>query len=197
MRLGNLRTGSIRLAGTGRKRAAMLAGTVVSAAAVTAALALPAGASQVVGSRPAGVTGTQHFQAMNTTTSQNSTTNPLLAYGVITAAGTDRQNANGTDTFLFPGGTFTVKHVTAKGTARQYFNPKTCLFTYSERGTFKLSGGTGRYRGISGSGTYALSVIGISTRVKGGACNPSQTAPLAGQQQEIAAVGKVHLPHAK
>ena len=197
MRLGNLRTGSIRLAGTGRKRAVMIAGTVVSAAAVTAALALPAGASQVVASRPAGVTGTQHFQAMNTTTSQNSTTNPLLAYGVITAAGTDRQNANGTDTFFFPGGTFTVKHVTAKGTARQYFNPKTCLFTYSERGTFKLSGGTGRYWGIRGSGTYTLSVIGVSTRVKGGACNPSQTAPLAGQQQEIAAVGKVHLPHAR
>lgn len=197
MRLGNLRTGSIRLAGTGRKRAVMLAGTVVTAAAVTAALALPAGASQQVASRPAGVTGTQHFQAMNTTTSQNSTTNPLLAYGVITAAGTDRQNANGTDTFFFPGGRFTVKHVTAKGTARQYFNPKTCLFMYSERGTFKLSGGTGRYWGISGSGTYALSVIGISTRVKGGACNPSQTAPLAGQQQEIAAVGTVHLPHAK
>ena len=52
MRLGNLRTGSIRLAGTGRKRAVMLVGTVVSAAAVTAALALPAGASQVVASRP-------------------------------------------------------------------------------------------------------------------------------------------------
>lgn len=197
MRLGNLRTGSVRLAGTGRKRAVMLAGTVVTAAAVTAALALPAGASPVVAARPAGVTGAQHFQAMNTTTSQTSTSNPLLAYGVITAAGTDRLNANGTDTFLFPGGTFTVKHVTAKGTARQYFNPKTCLFTYSEKGTFKLSGGTGRYWGISGSGTYALSVIGISTRVKGGACNPSQTAPLAGQQQEIAAVGTVHLPHAR
>lgn len=197
MRLGNLRTGSIRLAGTGRKRAVMLAGTVVTAAAVTAALALPAGASPAVAARPAGVTGTQHFQAMNTTTSQTSTTNPLLAYGVVTAAGTDRQNANGTDTFLFPRGSFTVKHVTAKGTAHQYFNPKTCLFTYSERGTFKVSRGTGRYWGISGGGTYALSVIGISTRVKGGACNPSQTAPLAGQQQEIAAVGTVHLPHAR
>jgi hypothetical protein len=193
MRLGNLRTGSIRLAGTGRKRAVMLAGTVVTAAAVTTALALPAGASQVVAARPAGVTGTQHFQAMNTTTSQTSTTNPLLAYGVITAAGTDRENANGTDTFLFPGGSLTVKHVTAKGTAQQYFNPKTCLFTYSERGTFKLSGGTGRYWGISGSGTYALSVIGISTRLKNGMCNPSATAPLAGQQQQIQAVGRVTL----
>jgi len=131
---------------------------------------------------------------MNTTTNPNSTTNPLLAYGLITAAGTDRTNPNGTDTFFFPGGSFTVKHVTAKGTAHQSFNAKTCLFQYSEKGTFKLSSGTGRYRGISGGGTYALSVIGISTRLKNGMCNPSQTAPLAGQQQQIQAVGRVTLP---
>jgi hypothetical protein len=61
------------------------------------------------------------------------------------------------------------------------------------KGTFKLTGGTGRYKGISGSGTYALSFIAISTRLKNGTCNPSRTAPLAAQQQEIAAVGKVSL----
>jgi hypothetical protein len=132
---------------------------------------------------------------MNTSTSQTTTANPLLAWGVLTAAGTDQENANGTDTFLFPGGTFLVTHTTTPGTAHQYVNPKTCLFTYSEKGTFKLSDGTGRYWGIRGSGTYALSVIAISTRLSGGACNMSDTAPLAGQQQEIAAVGQVWLPH--
>jgi hypothetical protein len=39
-----------------------------------------------------------------------------------------------------------------------------------------------------------LSVIGISTRLKNGMCNPSETAPLAGQQQQIQAVGRVTLP---
>ena len=190
MKPGSNGESRLRLGGTRRTRAAVLgvAGTAATAAVV--GLAVPAGASPV----PAhSVTGTQHFQMMNTTTNPNSTTNPLLAYGLITAAGTDRTNPNGTDTFFFPGGSFTVKHVTAKGTAHQSFNAKTCLFQYSEKGTFKLSGGAGRYRGISGGGTYALSVIGISTRLKNGMCNPSQTAPLAGQQQQIQAVGRVTL----
>ena len=195
MRLGNLATGLIRLAGAGRSRTALLGGTLVAAAAVTAGLALPAGAAPLPAPHPPGVTGIQHFQMMNTSTSQNTVTNPLLAWGVVTAAGTDRQNPNGTDTFLFSGGTISVKHATAAGTPRQSFNPKTCLSMYSEKGTFKLSGGTGKYRGISGSGTYALSVVAIGTRLKSGACNPSDTAPAAGQQQQIMAVGKVTLPH--
>jgi hypothetical protein len=33
----------------------------------------------------------------------------------------------------------------------------------------------------------------ISTRLKNGTCNQSQAAPLAAQQQEIAAVGQVSL----
>jgi hypothetical protein len=194
MRVGNLATGLIRLAGAGRSRTALLGGTLVVAAAVTTGLALPAGAAPVT-ARPAGVAGIQHFQMMNTSTSQNTATGPLLAWGVVTAAGTDRQNPNGTDTFLFSGGTISVKHATAAGTPRQSFDPKTCLTMYSEKGTFKLSGGTGKYRGISGSGTYALSVVAIGTRLKNGACNPSDTAPAAGQQQQIMAVGKVKLPH--
>ena len=162
------------------------------AVAAIVGLAVPAGASPV----PAGhasARGTEHFQMMNTTTSETSTQNPLIAYGVFTASGTDRENPNGTDTFFFPGGSFTVIHTPAKGTPNPTFNAKTCLSQYSEKGTFKLTGGTGRYKGISGSGTYALSFIAISTRLKNGTCNPSQTAPLAAQQQEIAAVGKVSL----
>ena len=104
METGNRGTGLRRLAGTGRTgrtRTAVLAAAGTAAAAAIVGLAVPAGAAQVA-ARPAAVSGTQHFQMMNTSTSQTSTTGPLLAYGVVTAAGTDRQNANGTDTFLFP-----------------------------------------------------------------------------------------------
>jgi hypothetical protein len=195
MSAGNLTKRLIGFAGTGRKRAiALVAAAVVAATAVTAGLALPAGASTVA-AKPAGAGGTEHFQMMNTSTSQTTTTNPIVAWGIFTAAGTDHEYANNTDTFAFPGGTFTVKHVTTPGTAHQYVNAQACLFIYSEKGTFKLSGGTGRYWGIGGSGTYALSVIGIGARLASGACNMSDTAPLAGQQQEISAVGKVWLPH--
>ena len=182
----------LRAISTGHKRAA-LAATVAAAVATVVGLAVPAGASPLA-ARPAAVTGTEHFQMMNTTTSETSMTNPLIAWGLFTAPGVDNEHANNTDTFKFPGGTFLVKHTTKKGTAHQSFNPKTCLFLYSEDGTFKVSGGTGKFKGISGSGTYALSVVGIGAKLKNGTCNPSQTAPAAAQQQEIAAVGKVKLP---
>jgi hypothetical protein len=189
-----IKTFGARLRGisTVRKRAA-LAAMVAAAVATVVGLAVPAGASPLAAG-PASVTGTQHFQMMNTTTSETSTTNPLIAWGLFTAPGVDQEHANNTDTFKFPGGAFLVKHVTKKGTAHQSFNPRTCLFQYSEKGTFKVSGGTGRFKGISGSGTYALSVIGIGAKLKNGMCNPSQTAPAAAQQQQIQAVGKIKLP---
>jgi hypothetical protein len=193
MRSGNLATGLSRLAGAGRNRTALLGGTLVAAAAVTAGLALPAAASPAAAAGSARVWGTEHFQTMNTSTSANVTTSPLIAYGLFTAAGTDRENSNGTDTFSFPGGSFLVKHAAAKGSGQPSFNAKTCLFTYSEKGTFKVSDGTGKYRGIAGGGTYALSVVGIGAKLKNGTCDPSQTAPAAAQQQEIQAVGRVSL----
>jgi hypothetical protein len=185
--------GKLRGLSTGRKRAA-LAATGAAAVATVVGLAVPAGASPLA-ARPAAVTGAQHFQMMNTTTSETTTTNPLLAWGLVTAAGVDKESANNNiDTFKFAGGTFLVKHATKKGTQHQSFNPKTCLFQYSEKGTFKVGSGTGKYKGISGGGTYALSVVGIGAKLKNGKCNPSQTAPAAGQQQEIQAVGTVKLP---
>ena len=169
----------------------MLTATGLAATAAVTALALPAGASPVT-ARPAAITGTQHFQAM--VTSATATKAPLIGYGVITAPGTDRINVNGTDTFVFPGGSFLVKHAPSKGATKQSFNAKTCLMQISQKGTFKISGGTGKYKGASGSGTYALSIIAIGPKLKSGACNPSQEAVPVAWQQEIQAVGQIKLP---
>jgi len=187
---GNRRLG---LAGTRRTRAASLGVAGAAAAAAVVGLAVPASASPAP-ARAAAVSGTENFQAMNTTTSQTSTKNPLIAYGVFTAAGTDVENANGTDTFVFPGGSFTVTHTPAPGSPQQpTLNMQTCLIQFAQTGTFKLSGGTGTYRNISGSGTYKLSIIGISSRLANGKCNPSQTAPLAASQLLIQGVAKIKL----
>jgi hypothetical protein len=40
----------------------------------------------------------------------------------------------------------------------------------------QLTGGTGKYRGISGHGTYTVSGIGLSPRFKNGKCNPGAVA---------------------
>jgi hypothetical protein len=180
---------------TGRKRAAITA-MLGAAVATVVGLAVPAGASPLA-ARPAAVTGTEHFQVMSTATN-NSPSSPLIAWGVVTGAGVDREissnpaGTKGVDTFTFAGGKFKVTH-TAK-TQKQSFNARTCFFSFSETGVFTLSGGTGKYKGISGSGKYALTVIGIGPKLKSGACNPSQNARLLGQQQMIAGTASVKLP---
>jgi hypothetical protein len=193
MRSGNMGTGLSRFAGKGHRRAIALATAGIAAVGAIIGLAVPAGASPVT-AKPAAVTGIEHFQMMNTTTSATSTTNPLIAWGLFTLPAIDKENSNNIDTFKFPGGTFLVKHTPKKGTMHQSFSPKTCLFQYSEKGTLKVGSGTGKFKGISGAGTYALSVIGIGPKLKNGTCNPSQTAPAAAQQQLIQAVAKITLP---
>jgi hypothetical protein len=192
-----IKTATARLRGlsTGRKRAGLVAmlGAVV---ATVVGLAVPAGASPIT-ARPTTVTGAEHFQVMSTATN-NSPNSPLIAWGVFTGAGVDREissNAAGTkgvDTFIFSNGKFTVKH-TAK-TQKQSFNAKTCFYAFSETGVFTLSGGTGKYKGISGSGKFALSVVGIGPKLKSGACNPNQNARSIANQQEIVGNASVRLP---
>jgi hypothetical protein len=57
-------------------------------------------------------------------------------------------------------------------------------------GTYKLLGGTGAYKGITGSGTYKLSILGIGAK-SGGKC--SRTKPPVAFQQLIQASGPVTL----
>jgi hypothetical protein len=180
---------------TGRKRAAVAA-MLGAAVATVLGLAVPAGASPLA-ARPAAVTGAEHFQVMSTATN-NSLNSPLIAWGVFTGAGVDHEissNAAGTkgvDSFIFANGKFTVTH-TAK-TQKQAFNARTCFYSFSQTGVFTLSGGTGKYKGISGSGKYALTVIGIGPKLKSGACNPNQNARSIANQQEIAGLASVKLP---
>lgn len=172
---------------TGFKAAAAVVMSAAAAAAVVG-LASPAGASPAAARGPAVVTGTEHFQGM--LTSGTATVYPVIAYGVFTAGGTDHEVNGNTDTFVLPGGTFKVTH--SNGTGPESFNPKTCLLTATIHGTFAVSAGTGKYKGISGSGTYVASILAIAARTKSGACSMA-AAPVA-WQQVIDASGKVKLP---
>jgi hypothetical protein len=173
---------------TGHKRAAVAAMTGAAAAAVTGlVMAGPAGASQMAPSGPAAVTGIEHVQIMST--SPTSSTASTIVWGPVTAAGVDHMG-NTVDTLVLPGGTWKVQH--SNGTGPQSFNPKTCLFQANLHGTYKILGGTGKYKGISGHGTYTVSVVGIGAKTKRGAC--SQTAPPVAQHQVINGSGPVKLP---
>lgn len=129
--------------------------------------------------------GTEQFQLMST--SATSSTSSIIARGVFTAGGVDHAG-NKVDTAVFPGGSFKIAH--SKGTGTQSFNPKTCLMTVNQHGTYTLSGGTGKYAGISGSGKYQVSILAVMAR-SGGTC--SKTKPPVAFQQIIKASGPVKL----
>ncbi len=163
------------------KRIATLV-TAVTAVAAALWLAVPAGAAPTV--RPA-VSGTENFQLM--TTSATATTIPVIAYGVFTAAGVNHTGSK-VDTLVFPNGSFKVNH--SKVPVKIKVNPKTCLLQGSGTGKITLSGGTGAYKGISGTPVATVSVLAIAASSKG---KCSMTKPPVAFQQLIKASGKVTL----
>jgi hypothetical protein len=157
---------------------------MAAAGAVAAALwlAVPAGASSAA-SRT--VTGTEHFQFM--TTSATFSPVSVIVFGVFTTAGRISNTVGNVDTLAFPGGTFKVAH---SGTGPTTVNPKTCLVTSTQHGTYKIFGGTGKYAGISGHGIAHLSLLAIAAR-SGGKC--TMTKPPRALQLIVRQSGPVSL----
>jgi hypothetical protein len=165
-----------------KNRLIAAASAVMTAGAVAISGLTAASASPAVTHR---VSGTEHFQVVNA--SEGARAAGVIATGVFTAGGADIMGST-TDTFRFPGGTFRVMHSPGRGT--QNFDPRTCLAIVNLRGTFKLGHGTGRYAGISGHGTYTLSILEIAAR-SNGKCSFAKTP--GAFQQILRAQGPVHL----
>jgi hypothetical protein len=156
--------------------------TAVTAVAATVWLAVPAGAAPTVRSA---ASGTENFQIM--TTSATATTIPVIAYGLFTAAAVDH-TGNKVDTLVFSNGSFKINHSNVPVTIK--VNPKTCLLQGSGTGKVTLFGGTGAYKGISGTPVATLSILAIAAK-SAGKC--SQTKPPVAFQQLIKASGKITL----
>jgi hypothetical protein len=152
-----------------RNRLIATAGAALATAAMVVSGALAASATTTA-------TATEHFQIV--TNSATSHKYSLIAYGAFTAHGTDVEGRHNLARFVFSNGTLKIKHSNGKGT--QSFNPRTCLLKINERGSYKIVGGTGAYRGVSGHGTYHLQIVGIGAKV-GGKCS-QRAAPVAFQQ---------------
>jgi hypothetical protein len=168
-----------------RSRLIGAAGAVVTVAAIAVSGAMTASAAPT--GAPAAVSGTEHFQMMTTT--GTGSTGSVIASGVFTAPAVDHEHSNNTSTFTFANGTILIKH--SNGTGTQHFDPQTCLMTINRHGTYQLASGTGKYAGITGSGTYQLSILGIGAK-SGGKC--VQNKPPVAFHQVINASGPVTLP---
>ncbi len=149
---------------------AVAAAAAIAATGVTAASASPPA--------PRAASGTEYIQVMSTAPT---TPGPAsaIARGVFAAGGQARVGDARIGTIAFPGGTIVLSHRAAHGSS--HFYPAGCLSVISQSGSYQIVRGTGRYAGISGHGSYQLSLEIVAVRVHGG-CSPA-TPPLA--QQEL------------
>ena len=136
---------------TSKRTAALLTAAGIIAFAVPGATA--AGAS----STPSAI---EHWTVESTNPVSAIAT--LIARGPLTIGGTINLQ---TGHVKLPGGTLTLSHKQSWGTRGE--NPRTCLATVTSSGTYKVTGGTGRYTRVQGHGTYRLTAYAIVKKVKG------------------------------
>jgi len=117
-----------------KRTAALLASAGIAALAVTLATAAAASSAQ---------SGTEHWIAEST--NPVSATATLIARGPLTIGGTINLE---TGHVILPGGTLTLSHHQVRGANGE--SPSTCLATVTSSGTYKVTGGTGLYRHVTG-----------------------------------------------
>jgi hypothetical protein len=123
---------------------------IVLGAACATVLAV-GGVGSSASASPLHASGTEHILIL-----QSSADGPqvVVANGPIHAGGVDVTVTNNRDRFVFARGDLKIWHHAQ--TSHNSYDPKTCLFRFSETGIFRVLGGTGAYAGASGQGTYTL-----------------------------------------
>ena len=80
---------------------------------------------------------------------------PVFLRGLVDDAGVDNESPDGTTSrFVLSGGTITAAHESSENGGDFVPNPVTCVARLTDAGSFTVTGGTGEYSDVSGSGTY-------------------------------------------
>jgi hypothetical protein len=123
----------------------------------------------------------ERFLALSNDASSNSA-QVILAKGPIHARGTDTAINDNNDVFAFPGGSLRIYHKATR--QHDSYDPVTCFGRHTEKGTYRITGATGKYAGASGHGHYRLRIFFVGC---------SQTAPPDVFQLVIKASGPIRL----
>ncbi len=137
-----------------------------STAVVLVALAAPAGAGVVTPAPDEHLTFSfTSFDGTNLAGYANAT-GVVNGVGTVTAGEGDVFPA----TVVLPQGKLRLKVATAPG-AHDFLNPQTCAFAFDSGDTIKVKGGTGVFKGATGTGTDKVSGALIFAKNGDGTCN--------------------------
>ncbi len=159
--------------------------TILAGAAVVAVAGLAvAGAATATTS-----TKTEQFSLIDSSTSAQPVYS-AIATGDFIAGGTAIGGpGKGAFTMRFPGGSILVKVNRGHSRVTKLGGASACAQTDTGTGKYKLMGGTGVYKGITGSGTATKNLTFVETAVKGNCANK-----FAAVQAIITLSGRVSLP---
>lgn len=78
----------------------------------------------------------------------------VIGNGPIHAHGKDVVVSGHVDRFVFPRGSITIRH---RNTAQHHhFDKVTCYGVFTQRGVYRVTGGTGAYAGVQGHGKFSV-----------------------------------------
>jgi hypothetical protein len=140
---------------------------LVGGATAAAQASPPAAQASPPAARQPGASGAEHFRIISVAAS--SRRQSVLATGAFTAGGYQVPGQviglRATDRMVFPNGTFLVSRRITKQVLP--LPTSSCQIAETIRGTLSISGGTGSYRGISGSGAFLLKISGVIRKSRG------------------------------
>jgi hypothetical protein len=139
----------------------LMAAVAVVAAGVTAAAILASGSTR---------SGTESF--VSTSSYASGSPLALTMVGMFSATGTQTETAPDKWLARLPSGTFVV--ITKPQKASESVDSSTCVETIRQPGTYTSGDGTGKYSGITGSGTYHVVFMATLLRTSSGTCNTSR-----------------------
>jgi hypothetical protein len=141
---------------------------LIAALAVISAAALVSGAGLAL-AKPSpdrsASSATEDFRVISTVA--KSDRQSVIATGAFVAGGVYVLGSTRDKAELYRGTFMIYRHVTYKSTPQP---PVNCLFTETERGTYTIGAGTGRYARISGSGKFTLRITGVLASTGKGQC---------------------------
>lgn len=156
--------------------------------AVTTTIALVAPIVILTASASA-TTGTESFSLIDATTPQNPVFS-VIATGAFVAGGTATRPSKGVLKLRFPDGTITLHTGKNHKVSTMHQTATVCIETQtSTGGHFTIAGGTGAYKGITGSGRATLHSTFIEQVVHGQCANA-----FAAVQAFVTASGSISLP---
>jgi hypothetical protein len=161
---------------------------IAAAAATIAGIGTAGAAAASVRPQSAG-SAAESFELVATAVGQQGITFKVIYYGPVTGAGTEVSPGNSnTDVVHLAGGTFELRHGNPPNL--RLLNARTCVASGAGRVRYTFTGGTGKFKGISGSGTASISELAVLGKSHG-AC--TENALPAGIFIIVNGHGKAHL----